>query len=289
MKMPFMTNLISFNVLGFFMILWCHNLRKIPFHCLPVFRYRHKLGFLIYLHVANILELSFWCTHLFTVIHEEKHCLKKIFLFAGHLCCPLQMCVKVCEQTRVCDGWGQQVPFSPALSAAGGVRGWGSCTGWQQGLIWSEIFKKKLFSGRMENHPWHCSWQYIFCSLSIFAFICVLQCIGGCVLSLARGWHGCTLLPKKLSKVEIEKPAILMKAQGCKEGLPKPLLWIFWNQVSAAATFSYPFPPLQIITNSMIRTLNPLQLWHDPGPEFRVVVSHEMMSDWNQWKLNEDI
>lgn len=117
MKMPFTANPISFHVLGFFlMILWFHTICKIHFYCLPVFRYRHRLGFLIYLHVGNILGIIL-SVYLFTVINEEKHPSKEIFLFTEHLCCPLQVWKSVRRQECVSvDGWGQQVPFSPALS-----------------------------------------------------------------------------------------------------------------------------------------------------------------------------
>lgn len=205
------------------------------------------------------------------------------------VCC---RCVlkSVKRQVRVSvDGWGQQEPFSPALSlkVAGLPQqvGWG-CKGLTQACSRAssdQKFSRKNYS--MEEwrttpdtafgNIWFLFPQHICFHLVSFTMYCEL-----CALFSQRlAWLGLIAkadqLTKKLSKVDIEKSAMsLMKAQCCKEGLPKPLLWIFWNQVSAATTFSYPFPPLQIIINSVIRTLNPLQLWHDPGSEFRVVVSH---------------
>lgn len=114
-----------------------------------MFRYKHRLGFLIYLHVGNILELSFWC--IFSLLSEEKHCLKKIFLFTEHLCYPLQVGAKICENTSVCWCWWLRpavalqpsaVPQGRQATTAGGVRVQGSYTGPQQGRFWSEIFKK---------------------------------------------------------------------------------------------------------------------------------------------------
>lgn len=210
MKTPFTANLISFHVSGFFlMILWFHTICKVHFYCLPVFRYRHRLGFLIYLHVGNILGIIL-SVYLFTIINEEKHPSKEIFLFTEHLCCPLQVCVKICEKTRVCQCWWLRpagalqpstVPQGRQATAADGMRVQGSYTGLQQGLIWSEIFKEKLFNGRMENPPWLCSWQHMIFvpSAYLLSFGVLLQCIVSCVLALARGWHGHPLLQKHIN------------------------------------------------------------------------------------------
>lgn len=90
---------------------------------------------------------------------------------------------------------------------------------------------------------------YDFCSLSIFAFIWCPSSMYSelcAVFNQRLAWSSLTAeahqLTKKLPQLENEKPAILMKAQCCKEGVPKSLLWIFfWNQVSAT-TWPFPIP-----------------------------------------------
>lgn len=172
------------------------------------------------------------------------------------------MCVSV-------DGWGQQVPFSPALSLQVARLpqqvGWG-CKGLTQSCSRAQLirnFQEKTIQWKNGESPLTLLLViHDFCSLSTYAFIwCPSLYSELCTPFSQRLAWLCLIakadqLTKELSKVEIGKPVILMKAQCGKEGLPKPLLWIFWNQVPTTTTFSYPLPPLQIIINSVIRTLN---------------------------------